>query len=212
LSDAIHPPQQFSFIGKIVSGTFMTLRVIAAPLAVVCFMIVISRLDVLDNVTFTFKPTKTSEWSRSVTQKASPSPSAAKKRTSPSAAVSQKDFFFVNAFSMYEDWAIDPFEPTFRDEPRRAPLKRKSTPRTPLEALDPSQLKLVGVMLSAKGNKAIVEDASGKGHVIREGTPIGMNAGKVSQILKDRVIIEEKIEDAYGRIITQKRILKLNKP
>jgi type IV pilus assembly protein PilP len=57
-----------------------------------------------------------------------------------------------------------------------------------------------------------VEDASGKGHMIQEGSHIGINAGKVSRILKDRVIIEEKIEDAYGRIKTWKRILKLNKP
>ena len=67
-------------------------------------------------------------------------------------------------------------------------------------------------MLSEKGNKALVEDASGKGHMIHEGTYIGANAGKVSRILKDRVIIEEKIEDAYGKIRTQKKILKLNKP
>jgi type IV pilus assembly protein PilP len=122
-----------------------------------------------------------------------------------------KDPSFINAFLMQEGWVIDPFEPALRDKPRRTTLKRGSTPRTPLEALDPSQLKLVGVMLSAKGNKAIVEDASGKGHVIREGIYIGTNAGKVSQILKGMVTIEEKIEDAYGNIRTQKRILKLNK-
>ena len=113
---------------------------------------------------------------------------------------------------MKENWSIDPFEPALRDKPRRTLLKRGSTPRTPLETLDPSQLKLVGVILSAKGNKAIVEDASGKGHVIREGSYIGKNGGKVSQILKNLVIIEEKIEDAYGKIRTQKSTLKLNKP
>jgi type IV pilus assembly protein PilP len=78
--------------------------------------------------------------------------------------------------------------------------------------LDSSQLKLVGVMLSDKGNKALVEDASGKGHMIQEGAHIGINAGKVIQILRDRVIIEEKIEDAYGNITIQKRILKLHRP
>ncbi len=212
LSDAIHQPQQTSFVAKILGGTLMTLRIIAAPVAVVCFMIVISRLDVLDNVNFTLKPTKISEWSQSINQKTSPANSATKKGTHPSTINSQEEHSSVNAFSMQEGWAIDPFEPALRDKPRKTTSKRKSTPRNPLERLDPSQLKLVGVMLSDKGNKAIVEDASGKGHVIREGTYIGTNAGQVSQILKDRVIIEEKIEDAYGKMVTHKRILKLNKP
>jgi type IV pilus assembly protein PilP len=212
LSDAIYRPQQSSIIGKIVGGTFMTIRIMAAPVAVVCFMIIISRLNVLDNVNFTRKATKISEWSQSVTQKTSPASSATEKQATRAAAVSQKDPSFINAFLMHEGWVIDPFEPALRDKPRRTTLKRGSTPRTLLETLDTSQLKLVGVMLSAKGNKAIVEDASGKGHVIREGTYIGTNAAKVSQILKEMVIIEEKIEDAYGNIRTQKRILKLNKP
>ncbi|MGD9053424.1 MAG: pilus assembly protein PilP, partial [Desulfobacterales bacterium] len=115
-----------------------------------------------------------------------------------------------SSFSMHENWSIDPFAPAYRNKPRSVP--KKSRPSSPLEALDPSQLKLVGVMLSDKGNKALVEDASGKGYMIQEGTYLGTNAGKVSQILKDRVIIEEKIEDAYGKIRTQKRILKLHRP
>jgi hypothetical protein len=45
---------------------------------------------------------------------------------------------------------IEPFEPAFRDKPRRTTLKKRSTPRTPLEALDPRQLKLVGVSIKSK--------------------------------------------------------------
>ena len=67
-------------------------------------------------------------------------------------------------------------------------------------------------MLSDKGNKALVQDASGKGYVVHEGTFIGTNAGRVSEILNDRVIIEEQIEDAYGKIYTRKRVLKISKP
>jgi type IV pilus assembly protein PilP len=111
---------------------------------------------------------------------------------------------------MHEGWSIDPFEPAFRDKSRSV-IKKKSQPSTPLEALDPIQLKLVGVMLSERGNKALVKDASGKGHVVRKCTYIGTDSGRVSRILKDRVIIEEQIEDAYGKIVSRKRVLKLNK-
>ncbi|MGD8962565.1 MAG: pilus assembly protein PilP [Desulfobacterales bacterium] len=210
LSDAISQPPQSSLIGKILGGTFMTLRIIAAPVAVVCFMIVISRLDVLDTVNSSVKKIGTTEWSPTIINKIAPVPAPQKEQADPSAVTAQKDPATVSSFSMHENWSIDPFEPAFRDKPRAVP--KKSKPISLLERLDLSQLKLVGVMVSDKGNKALVEDASGKGHMIQEGSHIGINAGKVSRILKDRVIIEEKIEDAYGRIKTWKRILKLNKP
>jgi type IV pilus assembly protein PilP len=210
LSDAISQPPQSSLIEKIVGSTFMTLRIIAAPVAVVFFMIVISRLDVLDSVNLTVKKIETTEWSQTVEHKISPVDAPEKNRIDQPAATAQKDPTSVSSFSMHENWSIDPFAPAYRNKPRSVP--KKSRPSSPLEALDPSQLKLVGVMLSDKGNKALVEDASGKGYMIQEGTYLGTNAGKVSQILKDRVIIEEKIEDAYGKIRTQKRILKLHRP
>ena len=211
LAGAASRPPQLSLIKKIVGGAFMVLRIIAAPAAVVCFMLIISRLDVLDNLNFTVKKAALAEWSQSISNKVSNDPAARKKWAGLSGTHSQDDPSAVSFFSMHAGWSTDPFEPALGGKPTRA-VRQKSKPRTPLEALDSSQLKLVGVMLSEKGNKALVEDASGKGHVIREGTYIGTNAGRVSRILKDRVIIEEEIEDVQGRIRTQKRIIKLNKP
>ena len=210
LSDAISQPPQSSLIEKIVGGTFMTLRIIAAPVAVVCFMIVISRLDVLDTFNYSVKKIGTTEWSQTVKHKISPAAAPEKKRADQPVATARKDPATVGSFSMHENWSIDPFEPAFGNTPRV--MHKKSKPSSPLEKLDPGQLKLVGVMLSDKGNKALVEDASGKGYMIQEGTYLGINTGKVSQILKDRVVIEEKIEDVYGKLRTQKRVLKLNKP
>ena len=67
-------------------------------------------------------------------------------------------------------------------------------------------------MLSDKGNTAMLEDASGKGYVVKEGVFIGPNAGKVIEILKDRVIVEEQIEDVHGNVIPHKIVIRLNKP
>ena len=108
----------------------------------------------------------------------------------------------------------DPFEPLFKEKP--VPVKKKERkkriPRTPLERIDLSQLKLVAIILSPSGNMALVEEASGKGYVIKKGTYIGTNAGKVVQIKKEQVIVEEEFEDVFGKVNTRQRDIKLPKP
>lgn len=110
---------------------------------------------------------------------------------------------------------IDPFDPLFQKKKGvvRAKKRRlkKRIPRTPLEKFDLSQLKLVGVIMSPDGNKALVEDSSGKGYTLSKGTYIGINAGKVVEIQRDRIIIEEELEDATGNVTIQRKELKLNK-
>ena len=90
--------------------------------------------------------------------------------------------------------------------------RKKRVPRTPLERIDLAQLKLVGIILAASGNRAMVEEASGKGYVIKKGTYIGTNAGKVVKIHKEIVTVEEEFEDVFGKVKTRKRELKLPKP
>lgn len=123
---------------------------------------------------------------------------------------------------------VDPFEPLFKEEedeppPEEEPVaeedttaskpkKKKRIPRTPLEKMDLNQLKLVGVIRAPSGNRALVEEASGKGYIISKGTYIGIHSGKVSEILKDRVIVEEEYEDIRGEITVRKRELKIQRP
>jgi type IV pilus assembly protein PilP len=57
-----------------------------------------------------------------------------------------------------------------------------------------------------------VEDATNKGYPIKKGTYIGLNSGQVIQIERDRVVIEEEIENLLGEWITQTTELKLQKP
>jgi type IV pilus assembly protein PilP len=109
---------------------------------------------------------------------------------------------------------IDPFESLFRKKPavaRAKKIRKRRIPSTPLEKLDLSQLKLVGIIVSPNGNKALVEDSTGKGYTLFNGTNVGINAGKVVEIRKDRIIIEEQIENATGNLTIQKRELLLNK-
>ena len=112
----------------------------------------------------------------------------------------------------------DPFQPLFATESQlMAPVgkggkKEKRPPLTPLQRLDLGQLKLVGIIISPSGNKAIVEEPSGKGYVITKGTYIGRNFGRVKQILYDRVIVEEQAGGfAWDELIPQTTELRLQK-
>jgi type IV pilus assembly protein PilP len=81
-----------------------------------------------------------------------------------------------------------------------------------LERLDLSQLKLVGIILASSGNRALVEESSGKGYVIKKGTYIGTNSGKVVKIKKEKVVVEEEFEDVFGKTKLRQREIKLPKP
>lgn len=109
---------------------------------------------------------------------------------------------------------IDPFEPFLRQpEPEvppetQAKLQRR-VPRTPLEKIDLSQLRLTAVLRTPTKTSALVEESSGKGYVVTAGTYIGNKGGQVSQILKDRIMVEEKYLDVFGKISVRERELKL---
>jgi Tfp pilus assembly protein PilP len=89
----------------------------------------------------------------------------------------------------------DPFRPTTLRSKVSAP---KRANLSPLERLDLSQLKIVGIVWDITEPRAMVEDAAGLGYVVKVGTPIGNNDGKVKAIHRDHVVVEESFEDAYG--------------
>jgi type IV pilus assembly protein PilP len=115
---------------------------------------------------------------------------------------------------------IDPFLPLFEEKPvvptetadAEKQKKKRRIPLTPLERVDLSQLRLVGIIQAPTGNKALVEEASGKGYIIKKGTFIGIHAGRVLEIQKDRVIVEEEVENVLGQFTLEKKELKLQKP
>ena len=91
----------------------------------------------------------------------------------------------------------DPFRPFIQlTSPKGG---SKTAPLTPLQKYDISQLKLVAIISSPDGNIALVEDVAGKGYFLKKGTWIGKNDGKVTKILKDKVIIEEVYQDIFGQ-------------
>ena len=128
--------------------------------------------------------------------------------TTVESAVGQRPFYNPKG-------KIDPFEPLFREKPTVASLKKKRKKRTPrkkLKKIDLSQLKLVGIIQALSGNRALVEESNGKGYVVKKGTYMGTNAGKVVKIEKDKVIVAEEYEDFRGNVTLRNKELKLPKP
>ena len=75
---------------------------------------------------------------------------------------------------------------------------------TPLQRLEVTQLTVVGILWTAKVAKAMVQDPSGKGYILAKGTLVGTKGGYVKQILKNKVIVEQKTKDLIGRVkVTQ---------
>jgi len=107
---------------------------------------------------------------------------------------------------------LDPFTPLYKEKPETGKKPIRRTPRTPLEKIALSQLKLAAVILAESGNRALVEEASGKGYIIKTGTYIGTKSGKVIKITSDRIILEEEVEDLLGNIVKKEKQLKLQKP
>ena len=117
---------------------------------------------------------------------------------------------------------VDPFLPLIAKKKKTIPSKsdtvqkaiRKKRTRilTLLEKFDLSQLKLTAVLRTSKNAVAIVEETSGRGFVVKTGTRIGLNSGRVVDILMDRIIIQEIEELIAGKKLYVTREMKLNKP
>lgn len=103
----------------------------------------------------------------------------------------------------------DPFKPFIQLTPVRE--ASRNVPMTPLQKYEVSQLKLVAIISLVEGNIALVEDATGKGYFVKKGTFIGRNDGKVTKILKDKVVIEEVYQDVFGQTKTSEISLSLHK-
>lgn len=73
----------------------------------------------------------------------------------------------------------------------------------PLEQFDLSQLAVVGIVWDANRRRALVEDPSGRGYVVKEGTAIGKNDGRVMQIDDNLLLVRETYVDYVGEKTTK---------
>ncbi|MEN6375236.1 MAG: pilus assembly protein PilP [Smithella sp.] len=102
----------------------------------------------------------------------------------------------------------DPFQPFVEEEvaAKKKAEKKKASSIFPLQRIEVEQFKLVGIAGDPNRRVAMVEDVAKKFYPLSVGTCIGLNNGKVVEILPDRVIVEE-----YKAKKTKRIILKLHK-
>lgn len=102
----------------------------------------------------------------------------------------------------------DPFVPFLRGQALapRGPIE--SLP--PLERYDLGELHFVGVLWGAKGYRALVEDAEGKGYTVAVGSRLGRNGGIVTRITDGEIAVRESFTDFSGAKIERESTLKLH--
>jgi len=103
----------------------------------------------------------------------------------------------------------DPFQPFAGINPNEIGPGGDKGPNA-LQRISISQVYVVGVILS-KQNRALIQDSSGMGYIITEGTLIGDNNGIVTRVSKDGVTIKQHFKDYMGRVTTREVVLALKK-
>ena len=105
----------------------------------------------------------------------------------------------------------DPFHPIIQATPSEpSPEDQPKKKLTPLERIQPSQLKLVGILRQPNGQRqAMVELPNGKGYILQVGVSIGQRQGRVTAITASTVVIQETTTNVFGKQITEDTIVKL---
>jgi Tfp pilus assembly protein PilP len=104
----------------------------------------------------------------------------------------------------------DPFKPFVEDEimaikKQEAVTKKVASSIYPLQKTDVDKFRIVGIAGDQKRRIAMAEDTAKKYYPLVIGTHIGLNNGKVIEILSDRVIVEEYEAKKAKRIILRLR-------
>lgn len=86
----------------------------------------------------------------------------------------------------------------------------KKIPLTGMQLFEPGQLNLVALLRNDSRDMAMVEDFTGKGYVLFEGTKIGRR-GVVKDIATNSVLIEETAVTRAGKEIITKIVMTLKK-
>ncbi len=117
-----------------------------------------------------------------------PAPSARKKveAAAPVTAASQVDYVYSPINKR------DPFRPLILEGGPKGPSESSSEIQSctePLCLVDIDDLNVVAVVSGDANPLAMVEDRAGVGHVVRRNTRVGKQGGKVTQILRDCIVV-----------------------
>jgi type IV pilus assembly protein PilP len=129
---------------------------------------------------------------RPAAQKAAPKPAAAAEAATPEYHYDPTD-------------KVDPF----RSYARRQVTFDPEANSSPLEKFDLSQLSVMGIIWGVEEPRALIKDPTGKGYIVRAGTPIGKNKGRILRIEDNKVVVKETYLDHLDRATTKEVDLEL---
>jgi len=142
------------------------------------------------------------------TGKTQPSPSAGV----PSQILIPKPAPMDSSYSYNPVGKPDPFKPFVEEEieAKKKEVEKKAEKRAmpsiyPLQRQEVDKFRIVGIVGDENRRIAVAEDASKKYYPLVVGTHIGLNNGKVTEILSDRVIVEEYEAKKVKKIILRLR-------
>jgi len=106
------------------------------------------------------------------------------------------------------------YDPTDKVDPFRSYVRRQVTfdpegNASPLERFDLTQLSVMGIIWGLDEPRALVRDPTGKGYIVRAGTPIGKNKGRILRIEDNKVVVKETYLDHLDRATTKEVDLEL---
>jgi type IV pilus assembly protein PilP len=106
------------------------------------------------------------------------------------------------------------YDPTDKVDPFRSYVRRQVTfdpeaGSSPLERFDLTQLTVMGIIWGLEEPRALVRDPTGKGYIVRAGTPIGKNKGRILRIEDNKVVVKETYLDHLDRATTKEVDLEL---
>jgi type IV pilus assembly protein PilP len=78
--------------------------------------------------------------------------------------------------------------------------------REQLEGFDITELKYIGMMSKGGEKVAIIKDLNGISHIVREGNFLGENSGKVIEINKTHMVVDELINNGNIWVHSLKKI------
>lgn len=106
------------------------------------------------------------------------------------------------------------YDPTDKTDPFKSYIRRQVTlenedSSSPLERFDLSQLIVMGIIWGVDEPRALIKDPTGKGYIVRTGTPIGKNKGRILRIEDNKVVVKETYLDHLDRATTKEVELEL---
>lgn len=100
----------------------------------------------------------------------------------------------------------DPFRSYFGDV---ASLTKEKKIVSELQNFDITDLRLTAIIWGVTEPRVVIVAPDGKSHIVKSGSFIGKNWGKISRILPDKIEIIETYKDPLGRKILNKLYLEL---